>query len=95
MEMITGIITISIFLVVQLIAAVYWAGTINTKMDFMVEASKVYKDIPLIYSTKAEVQTALSVADKNIVAALTIANRDITAMWKQIDSIKEKFDNLK
>lgn len=80
----SALISIGVFLALQLIAAVWWAATINTKMDFMIVSSKSLTDLEVKfgeasskYSTKEEVAVAL-----------TMANKDIAALWKQIDLIK-------
>lgn len=83
------LIPICIFLVAQLIGGIWWAATINTKMDFMIDSAKGFKEIPVIYSTKQEVQAALSIADKNLALALATSEKNIAAMWKQIDMLKK------
>lgn len=95
--MVNALISIGIFLVLQLVAAVWWAATMNTKMDFMILASKdvneLHKEFGEAankYSTKAEVQDALAIAKAEIGSALAIANKEVLAMWKQIDLIKSK-----
>lgn len=79
-----GLITIGIFLIVQLVAAVWWASAMNTKMNFMLNIGKDMKAIELAfleaqarYSTKEEVARTLAIADKQF-----------EAMWKQIDILK-------
>lgn len=91
----TGLITIGIFLIVQLIAAVYWAGVQNTKMDFVINSVRDMKgleakfsDAIAKFSTKEEVATALSAQEKTLALALALADRERDAVWKQIDLLK-------
>lgn len=99
--MINGLITIGLFLVVQLIAAIAWASAMNTKMSFMLEFAKEFVKAKDTYSTKAEVATALVVVEKNTSMALTIAQKEVAialaasekelkAMWSRIDTLSNK-----
>lgn len=92
--MINGLITIGIFLIIQLVAAVWWSATISTKMDFVISStSGVKKNLEdhvvadqHTFSTKAEVTQALIAHEKEVATALGFANKELTAMWKRIDS---------
>lgn len=97
--MVSGIISIGIFLILQLIGAVAWASAINVKMSFMLKHAETFSNSKDTFSTKAEVATALVVVEKNTALAVSIvqketaialssANKELEAMWKQIDILK-------
>lgn len=83
-----ALVSLGIFLVLQLIGAVAWASAINTKMDFMLLAAREFSKEKSAYSTKEEVNTALALANKNVEIALSSANKELVAIWKQIDIIR-------
>lgn len=84
-----ALLGLCVFLVAQLIGAIWWAATINTKMDFMIISTKGFAEMPLIYSTKIEVSTALATADKNLALALSVADRNIATIQKQLDELRK------
>lgn len=97
--MIGGIISIGIFLVIQLIGAVAWAAAINVKMSFMLKHAETFSNSKETFSTKTEVATALVVVEKNTALALSVvqketaialasATKELEAMWRQIDGLK-------
>lgn len=78
-------------MVSQLIIAVWWASSINTKMAMMLVLAQDFGKINNTlkeYSTKVEVATALATAEREMATALGFANKELAAMWKRIDSIK-------
>lgn len=91
--MVSGLITIGIFLVVQLVAAVWWASSINTKMNFMIQtASIALKDLNShvvhdleTFHTKVEAAAAFVISQKDIATAFSIADKQIQAIWKKLD----------
>lgn len=85
-------------MVLQLVAAVWWAATITTKMNFVLDATvgtrknldeHVIHDLAT-FSTKADLIQAITTHEKEIASSLILANRDIAAMWKKIDAIIAK-----
>lgn len=88
--MTSEVITLGIFLIAQLIAAVAWAATINTKMDFMISSAKEFAEAKDKYSTKEEVTRALAISDKAIALALSASEKQLAAMWKRLDELKVK-----
>jgi archaellum component FlaG (FlaF/FlaG flagellin family) len=98
--MVSGLISIGIFLVAQLIISIWWAATMNTKMDFLVTSTKdtkhslethIMNDLAT-FSTKKEVEMSLTSHEKQVAVALAIADKEVSAIWKQIDILKS---NLK
>lgn len=93
--MVNGLISIGIFLVIQLVAAVWWASSISTKMGFVLESIKSTKNMfdghvincLSTFSTKEEVHIALVSHEKEVASALSLANKELSAMWKQIDKM--------
>lgn len=92
-----AILTLGIFLVLQLIGAVAWASAMNTKMDFMLSYAKEVKnleqkftDATNKFSTKEEVAAALLSQEKALNLALGLADREREAIWKQVDLLKSK-----
>lgn len=83
-----GFIALGIFLIGQLIAAVAWGASMNTKMNFMVEAAKKFADTQHLYSTKEEVSRALAISDKALALALSASEKQLAAMWKRLDELK-------
>ena len=97
--MVNGLISIGIFLVIQLVAAVWWASAMNTKMNYVIHEMKgvrgIEREILTIlekYSTKAEVATALIVQEKELVTARAIIEKEMIALWKKVDAIAEAID---
>lgn len=96
MNIIIGaLVTIGIFMVGQLVAAVWWASAISTKMDFVITTTNVTSrglqehtasDLAT-FSTKTEVAQALVNQEKELATALGFANKELSAMWKQIDKL--------
>lgn len=85
MSLVGPFIALAIFLVGQLIAAVMWGATINTKMDFMlkfqdtvIELQKQFTEAKLSYSTKSEVAVALVAAQSETARALAASEKDVT-----------------
>lgn len=93
--MLTGLISIGIFLAIQLVTTVWWASAINTKMDFVINSTAglrknldehVSHDLNT-FSTKHEVSQALTAHEKEVAVALGFANKEVSAMWKRIDTL--------
>ena len=90
MELTGPTVALGIFLLGQLLGAVAWAAAINTKMNFMITASMEFHKARETYSTKEEVSKAFVVSEKNLAVALDTADKNIAAMWKQIDALKAR-----
>jgi len=94
----SGLISIGIFLVIQLVAAVWWASAMNTKMSFILKQTSNTQSMfdshvahdSATYSTKSEVAQAIASNEKDVSVALAYSSKEILAIWKQIDSLKAK-----
>ena len=93
--MVNVLITIGIFLIIQTLAAVWWAATISTKMDFVIETSKGTKkeledhaafDLAT-FATKIEISQSLMAHQREDTVSHAMIEREMVAIWKKIDSL--------
>jgi hypothetical protein len=85
-----GFITIGIFLLVQLVAAIWWASSISTKMSFVLDRMSNLDG----FSTKAELAQALAAHDKEMTTALAFANKELATMWKKFDTLNDRIASI-
>lgn len=85
-----GCITLVIFLVGQLVAAVIWGARIDTKMDYMISSHDDFKKLKEDLSTKTEVAMALSSTEKQTAVALAFVNKETTTMWGRVDDLNKR-----
>lgn len=82
--MIQALISIGIFLILQLVGAVWWASSMNTKMMFMVIFAKDIKDLQDKIFKKEDAQ-----------AFITRHESSLKTMWDKFDTLKKEFDEMK